>query len=179
MRAQIDISFWSDESRWPYDPPGYVFLLRAVNEMGRAMYPNIWTNLEPGFLPLSNFPDWAREPDKALLIHHSEMQRRAQHSAIGQTGRLLVELICAAQMEASLERFDKEAARAEAVAKRLQAVASQIVGWLTAGKLIAALRFQRGGGIGEPLMAAIWQTENWGPRFFRGQMNPNEPFSSK
>src|SRR5688572_10573158 len=43
MTAHVDAAFWSDDSQWPYEPPGYVFLLRAVGEVGSAMYPGEWT----------------------------------------------------------------------------------------------------------------------------------------
>jgi hypothetical protein len=36
--GQVDIRFWSDERQWPRDQLGYVFLLRAVTEIGHAMY---------------------------------------------------------------------------------------------------------------------------------------------
>src|SRR5918993_743170 len=39
--------FWLSVGNWPRDPSGYVFLARAVHEIGKAMFPNEWTGREP------------------------------------------------------------------------------------------------------------------------------------
>jgi hypothetical protein len=46
--AMIDerIKFWSNPARWPGDPPGYVFLARAVHEVGKTVYGEEWTGGE-------------------------------------------------------------------------------------------------------------------------------------
>jgi hypothetical protein len=82
------------------------------------------------------------------------------------------------QYGAARELSNKGSARASAAAERLQAVAVQIAAWLRAGELISALRPRLGGEIGQPLLPVLWQTENWGPRFYQGQMNLGDPFSS-
>ena len=38
--------FWSMPSSWPMDPAGYVFLARAMDELGRARYGRDWTGEE-------------------------------------------------------------------------------------------------------------------------------------
>jgi hypothetical protein len=35
--------FWEARTKWPHDPPGYVFLARAFDEIGRLMYGDQWT----------------------------------------------------------------------------------------------------------------------------------------
>jgi hypothetical protein len=34
--------FWDHPKNWPHDPPGYVFLARASQELGRAMFGDRW-----------------------------------------------------------------------------------------------------------------------------------------
>src|SRR4051794_23381094 len=47
--ARIDdrCKFWMSSGGWPWDPTGYVFLARAVQEIGKAMYGAEWTGAEP------------------------------------------------------------------------------------------------------------------------------------
>jgi hypothetical protein len=45
-------SFWSSSKKWPHDPPGFVFLARAFQEIGRAIYGNQW-----------NEPKYPNEPE--------------------------------------------------------------------------------------------------------------------
>jgi len=39
---QFDGHFWNAPNSWPHDPPGYVFLARAFNEIGQAKYGTRW-----------------------------------------------------------------------------------------------------------------------------------------
>jgi hypothetical protein len=38
----VDDWFWETPSKWPQDPPGYVFLARAFDEIGQKMYHVRW-----------------------------------------------------------------------------------------------------------------------------------------
>jgi len=40
-----DFNFWEDQGAWPIDTPGFVFLARAVNEIGRAGFGGEWDRL--------------------------------------------------------------------------------------------------------------------------------------
>lgn len=49
--------FWENAANWPtFDPPGYVFLARAVDRVGQALFGNDWTGTEPGQEPIYNLP---------------------------------------------------------------------------------------------------------------------------
>jgi len=39
-----EYSFWDHPGAWPHDPPGYVFLARACQEVGRAMFGAQWAD---------------------------------------------------------------------------------------------------------------------------------------
>jgi hypothetical protein len=43
----FDPSFWEYPADWPRDPPGYVFLARAFDEVGRAAHGERWNYVEP------------------------------------------------------------------------------------------------------------------------------------
>ena len=38
----FDTDFWDHPEDWPHDLPGYVFLARAFNELGRATHGERW-----------------------------------------------------------------------------------------------------------------------------------------
>jgi hypothetical protein len=43
----FDSHFWANPADWPRDPPGYVFLGRAFDEIGRAAHAERWIYAEP------------------------------------------------------------------------------------------------------------------------------------
>jgi hypothetical protein len=45
MDSRLD--FWRNPARWPRNTKDYIFLGRAVNEAGRALFPQTWTGQEP------------------------------------------------------------------------------------------------------------------------------------
>src|SRR5215204_5434856 len=48
--------FWLDKNRWPRrDPPGFVFLARAFDELGRARLDSNWTGAEGGAGPSPSY----------------------------------------------------------------------------------------------------------------------------
>jgi hypothetical protein len=48
----FDNSFWSSPEKWPHDPPGFVFLARAFDKIGRAIHGDQW-----------NEPQYPEEPE--------------------------------------------------------------------------------------------------------------------
>jgi hypothetical protein len=42
----FDPDVWADSKSWPYEPPGYVFLARAFQEIGRAKFGGEWVDAE-------------------------------------------------------------------------------------------------------------------------------------
>jgi hypothetical protein len=77
-------SLWHTQSKWISDPHSYVFLPRAVLEIGKALYPNEWTGVEPAtpvFLPLplrsADAPEWQkREAHIALCKERPDFGRK-------------------------------------------------------------------------------------------------------
>ena len=44
--SPLNNAFWSKPERWPKDVEGYVFLARAFNEIGKAMFGDYWLGHE-------------------------------------------------------------------------------------------------------------------------------------
>jgi hypothetical protein len=45
--------FWARASDWPRDAKEFIFLARAVDAIGKAIFPDDWTGTEPYIDPLS------------------------------------------------------------------------------------------------------------------------------
>jgi len=82
--AQRGLIDWHKPAKWISDPIGYVFLPRAMLEIGKALFPNEWTRLEPTtpvFLPLplrsATAPEWQkREAHIALCKERPDFGRK-------------------------------------------------------------------------------------------------------
>jgi hypothetical protein len=62
MKIGFDARFWEDETRWPPDQPGHSFLLRAIKELGLAMFPDDWTGGEYLAIKPSFTGSWNSRP---------------------------------------------------------------------------------------------------------------------
>lgn len=77
-------SLWHTPSKWISDPHNYVFLPRAILEIGKALYLNEWSGAEPAtpvFLPLplrsADAPEWQkREAHIALCKKRPDFGRK-------------------------------------------------------------------------------------------------------
>jgi hypothetical protein len=58
----MDRNFWGHPRGWPIDPPGYVFLARAFDEIGRARFGSDWDR-KPPLDPDDNSGDDDDSPD--------------------------------------------------------------------------------------------------------------------
>jgi len=136
LRAiEFDHHFWDHPERWPPNPPNYVFLARAFQEIGRAKYGEQWTDsyIEP------------KEPpedcdDAADDQFDSDCEKR---------------LVTFGEMRASTARTIAEQSEL--------------------GNLVTAVRHTAGGQMNQ-LEPYLWNTENFGTRFFRCQMSLSQPF---
>jgi hypothetical protein len=90
---KYDHQLWDHPERWPHDPPNYVFLARAFQEIGRARYGDQWTDsyIEPEE-PLEDCDDAAdeqydRDCEKAEVefenMHASIARTIAEQSELG------------------------------------------------------------------------------------------------
>ena len=87
---KFDHQLWGHPERWPHDPPNYVFLARAFQEMGRTRYGEQWTDscIEPEEPP-EDCDDAAEEQyeldcEKAR-VKFEEMRASIAHTIAGQS----------------------------------------------------------------------------------------------
>jgi hypothetical protein len=60
------LEFWARPHTWPHDPHGYVFLARAIEEVGRAMFGQDWTGKEVTTEVVRGLPhQWQATPGDA------------------------------------------------------------------------------------------------------------------
>lgn len=182
--------FWANPARWPNDGPGYVFLARALHEVGRALFDNAWTGAEPIApepldLPCLVLPDgtmmhllsqeranqWQKMQIHDLLSSHRPDFDRGPME-FGPFGLEFSDHEWTAGLEVARE-VDIERRK---VKQRYSEVVARIVEALRDGSLISALRPLSGGRISEPLDAHVWNTEKTENRFYWCQMNPLNPF---
>jgi hypothetical protein len=182
----------SNEGFWPYDQAGYVFILRAVGEVGRYQFNDAWTGRERFSRPTSPLPLWydaneatQRSAIALLRSHPNEPQtkpttdhRYSELKPIRVMPGVVVDHRPRERYEAARDISLKLYQEAVPAIKRLETIIETMAAWLRSGELVSALRPQAGGAVGEPLPATIWQTERWRSRFFRGQMNPNNIFGT-
>jgi hypothetical protein len=144
----IRLNFWRDPSRWPRDTASHVFLARAVQETGKALFLADWTGGEPCVELMQSIPVGGSGSRQ-----HSVKKLWAEiHSTITQDRK---------DKGRALERFSK--------------VREQIIQFAEAGKLITALRPIAGG---DPVTVprSWWNSERLSVRFDYCQMNPAKPF---
>lgn len=70
--------FWGNPRPWPRDPAGYVFLARAVHEIGRAKFGDEWVGDEPA-IPQPDLKKYSTQAQYQELI--SKRERAAEVKA--------------------------------------------------------------------------------------------------
>jgi hypothetical protein len=186
MRVRAHIPFWSDERQWPHDQPGYMFLLRAVNEVGHAMYSDGWTESEY-LATIPRLPeDWVsadsnilKRANQMLIEHRPDLGRQpiprgTKLPLAGDRGvNFTVE-----EWKAARELDQQQIMESKSALERFERVARQLVAWLASGELTSVLRQLPGGAVKHWVTSDQWITERWWLRFVRGQMRPYSPFEA-
>jgi hypothetical protein len=163
--ARIDdrCKFWMSSGGWPWDPTGYVFLARAVQEIGKAMYGAEWTGAEPCTpIPWDHRTGNGRETISRLEVR-----------AVTQGGLDDFRQAVADFRQAVAEIANKRA-EADKVALRLAAVQNYIVRNAEAGIIETASRPIAGGKM-EPIESWMWNGD-CSARFFWCQISRRKPF---
>jgi hypothetical protein len=188
------LEFWARPHTWPHDSHGYVFLARAIEEIGRAMFGQDWTGEEvttehvrrlphqwqatPGDASyaraiLMTVPEHAKQlpaPKPVLPPSLNNLSRQPPRPVIVQPDSFTKEQWLAAQ--AAVRRQQEE--RAPAL-QRLSQVQLNIVKRCESAELISATRPTVGGGM-TLIPSEWWNTENWHNRFHMCQLNPSDRF---
>ncbi|GEM_PF-4041414 len=185
MRDLDSFFFWTGR-KWPYSPPGYVFLCEAVLITGKHIYGDEWRGDEPcppapvglgnrpitDMLTLAPGSDAKRDHRKAVQLlesagHVVEYRDRKFGGTKVMTGDCWNRAI---QMAAA---HDAECAKR---AGRFSNAANVILDGLRSGAIGYALRHVQGGAMGDPMPPHLWHAEKLSQRFRRGQMSSSDPF---
>jgi hypothetical protein len=172
------VEFWARPDVWPRDPLGYIFLARAIEEIGRAMFGEDWTGKEVTTDFVRSLPDYFKasifDASYARDILMKLPEYATQFPPLPEWGDppsyfTFKEWLAA---QAAVRRQQEEQAP---TFKRLSAVKLEIVARCESGELISAIRPVVGGAM--RIAARVWwNTERWHSRFTMCQLNPDDPF---
>lgn len=172
LQSLID---WHKPTEWISDPLGYLFLPRAMLEIGKALYPNEWTGAEPltpVFLALpeqsadarewqkqeahialrKERPDFRRKPLDALR-HYSNISSRGFSK-----GPPIIPPFTDDEWQAAREIYRKRADAARPAWRLFAQVKKMVTDACRQGQLAFGLRPRAGGAV-YPGKAEWWETE--------------------
>jgi hypothetical protein len=172
--------FWINKNRWPNDPKGYVFLARALHEIGQARFGNDWAGTEWAVnVPPVLTGDLPHQPDKRLLarilleahrpdIELGEIITGSKHTVSGAP-------LTAEQWAIARDLSNQQFQKVRPFLVRSAAVQAAFIKASEAQELITAYRPTAGGEM-RPIPAPWWNTETNHNRFVMCQLNPHKPF---
>ncbi len=166
---------WRTPTKWIGDPVGYVFLPRAMLEIGKALYPTEWTGAEPTtpvFLPLpphsAHASEWQkREAHVALCKERPDFGRKPldalpHHSHISSGGLSkgppIIPPFTDDEWEAAREIYQRRADAARPAWTRFAQVKKTVIDACRQGQLAFGLRPRAGGAV-YPGKPEWWETE--------------------
>ena len=169
------LSPWHTPSNWISDPLGYVFLPRAMLEIGKALYPNDWTGAEPAtpvFLPLplrsADAPEWQkREAHIALCKERPDFGREPldalpHHSYISaggfSKGPPIIPPFTGAEWDAARAIYRRREDASRPAWSRFAQLKKTVTDACRQGQLAFGLRPRAGGAV-YPGKEAWWETE--------------------
>lgn len=173
-------SFWSEENRWPRDSAGKTFLFRAVLELGKNEFGEAWNGKEPTAQLAEKLPKLSSQCSSGMqLIAYWRLQRERPDLGLPDLPRLLPKADFTNELwKVAREHYDDLNEKSRAPRERFWVAQSRLFNAIESGKIKSYLRPKVGGAFSQPLDLASWNTEQWQNRFYFGQMNPSEPFSS-
>src|SRR4051812_2051632 len=183
--------FWRQQHLWPADPSGYVFLARAVEKIGQAMFGPEWTGKETTTEPVVALPEQqeastkdqlrayqilkATNPEFAAKERRRQDKSEQTHDMTERT-LALTATVTPDDWSTAQHRVRAQINTASIVLRRFASVQREIAKHCESGELISAIRYSAGGAMmGVPRES--WNTERWPDRFIWCKMNPKEPYS--
>ena len=171
------LSPWHTPSKWISDPQGYVFLPRAMLEIGKALYPSDWTGAEPTtpvFLPLPLGSATARQSEKqeahiALCKERPEFGRKPlsvlpqfltlrPRGGLSASGGPIIPPFTNAEWQAAREIYRRREDAARPAWSRFAQVKKTVTDACRQGQLAFGLRPRAGGAV-YPGKKEWWETE--------------------
>lgn len=168
---------WNQEptSNWPIDFGRYIFIGRAVQKVGRALFGHEWTDAAPS---QSNTPEFRRKQRMTVddLWHNWHIieallseEERAPITKIPYFNR--PPAISAEVWSIANRRLDE----LKLPYQRYKSVQSHMLEWFRSGAVRTGMRAHRGGDIIEAA-PSLWNSEELSFRFDCGKLDSSKPF---
>lgn len=199
-------TFWKNDTQWPNDSESYLFLARALNRLGKSIFPSSWTGTEFA-TETFKFADYIwhdpRFANNLLAEHHPNSGRHIIHAPQPSnivrgkwgegdpTGSAIADMIGAIQRDQELDVIlskdemgvartiaEKIDAQNEAIVHRAEKAKADFVRLSREGRVATAYR-SLGTNIDVPIPPVWWDTEVVEFRFYCGQLNPMLPFGKE
>ena len=172
------LHFWLQGQPWPRDPAGYIFLARAVNQIGKAIYGIKWSGCEPGTSLPRLLPSKHSAGEGAKIRAHDLIASQFPERPILRMTSPVWQSVpdfsddqwkAAQKIAADLQREAIPACR------RFSTVRETIIRECEARQLVAAYRGHDGRMLEVP--PQHWNGDNLENRFVICRYNPRDPFS--
>lgn len=186
--------FWTNQGSWPDDAYGFVFLARAVQQIGRATFPDEWTGREAIAEPPIETPyeavlrgvggaAWSRwQEDYSRQVMRLIAARDPSKLCWIETkiGNLSVRTnkITTASMRYGESLIPEENQRRTQAKERWERVVSIVKSALRDGSLESVTLPTHGGAFSAPRPKEWWNVSGIEARLTMCRLNPENPFSA-
>lgn len=168
---------WDQEatSTWPIDFGRYIFIGRAVQKVGRALFGHEWTDAAPS---QSQTPEFRRKPSMTVddLWHNWHIMEALlsdeERAPITKAPYLTRPPVLSAEVWSIANQRLREI---KLPYQRYKEVQSQMLEWFRSGAVRTGTRAHRGGDIVEAV-PSLWNSEDLSFRFDYGKLDASEPF---
>lgn len=172
-------SFWSGKG-WPRDPSGYLFLGRAVEQIGFARFGTIWTGLEFRTVARAPLPTTIVESPSAIFRALQILERvRPDHELLKRRNEPVfsvpTDAILADGWEIARQQSIVDERNNAELCERAHEVRVEIAERCESGELETAYRKRLGGAM-HRIPKDWWNTERYWYRFGSCQIIPEDPF---
>jgi hypothetical protein len=173
------LQFWSENQSWPRDPVGYIYLARAVNQIGKATFGNEWSGADPGtklpqLLP-SKGSATVWEKIRAHDLIESQFPNRPTRKMTGPLWARSAPDFSDDEWTAAQAIVADLQCKAIPSCRRFSKVRETIIRECEAGQLTAAYRAHDGSM--QEVPRQHWNGNNLENRFVICLYNPGDPFS--
>jgi hypothetical protein len=187
----VNSKFWQTPNSWPRDAPEYVFLARAFDKIGRAVFPDDWVDAT-AYEVIYNLPSLPSTSQSATTPQRRYAHRllESRHPSFGRPR--LSKLRVGSSTITSVPPFSEKEWRtayditcalhqkSERAKQQYLEVQHIIAAECEDSKLVVATRSNTDGKMNQ-CSPTIWNTEpeNWSQRFDKCQLDPVNPMTAR
>ncbi len=169
--------FWLMPEDWPRDTASHIFLARALDVLGKALFPDSWMGV----------PDIVSKPPPPLPIsmRHADVgvknraydliQKHRPDRGLAPRGKANARELTQDEWTEARNLLSEQQAAQRASVSRMKGVERALVDGAESGALLTAYRPVKGGQFTD-MPTWWWNTEKIANRLCRCQINPSDPF---